>query len=295
MITTEVKSFASVICFFALAAFVPSCVDRASTTPWLEKHADGIVRDENGEVVSATLHGQSIFDEDIAQLASFPKLEYLAVGSPNLTKTAYQSIANLPSVRMLILEKECNVNDEILGEFEDMKELQELVVFRGDFKGSHGTHLSRLIHLKKLHLEYCRLDSDVVAALERLQKIESLSLQGCIGVDDKAIAVVGQLKQLKMLKLNGTAITGEVFGSLPTDGAIESLLCADCDVDDADLDALAKIKSLRYLAVPFTNVTSERVLRFQRECPWVTTVLSEHVSDNAVAPEPQMDFAPKDE
>ncbi|MGD9685011.1 MAG: protein kinase [Candidatus Obscuribacterales bacterium] len=113
--------------------------------------------------------------------------------------------------------------------------VKDSVLFRDDSL----QHVAGLRNLQELRLESCRhLTAEGLRSLAALPKLRILALDNCEGIDDRAIAILGDFKALEDLLIPGTRVTGKGLAKLPRSMRFKQLSLADLGLHDDDLKSL---------------------------------------------------------
>ncbi|QVL31325.1 hypothetical protein KIH39_21130 [Telmatocola sphagniphila] len=218
----ELKSLAFIACPLDAAAFkaIAGCVK-------LESLAFGNI---------------ALGTSDLSWLGSLKDLESLSFFDTDMTAKSLQTLAagpalktlqirdvNLPEAELLAFEKK-NANlkvqyprpraePDLLGVLPP-KPISELPAadpkkmidtHKGQIKINEEAEGKPIVAVVLKNSQVSNLD---LAELRSLNKLERLDLTNCPGVFDQGLAYIGELKNLQVLKLNGTSITGDGFGFL---------------------------------------------------------------------------------
>jgi N-acyl-D-aspartate/D-glutamate deacylase/Leucine-rich repeat (LRR) protein len=168
-----------------------------------------------------------------------------------ITDTQVQFLAGLKSLEALSLET-TEVGDLGVAALKNLPSLKRLNL-------SHTMLSSRgLASLPPsvTHLTVANSLVDVLEGIDRLAKLESLSLAGC-GVHDDDAAKLAALPALRELDLSYTEITDAGVKRLP---AVESLDLNATEIGDAGLEAIAAMMpNLKHLRVNYGRFTDQGV------------------------------------
>jgi hypothetical protein len=166
----------------------------------LQHHRDGTVR-------LVRFSRPKVTDEDLAPIAAFTNLEYLAVVCPLVTDAGLAPIARLTNLDTLLLS-ESGVTDPGLAHLAGLEKLERLYLADTAITDAGLAHLAPLEELKTLSLARTKVRGPGLADLASLTNLEHLDLIGT-AIDDAAVDALQRLTSLTVLELNGTNLTAE--------------------------------------------------------------------------------------
>lgn len=175
-------------------------VGKAEARPkWLvhfvgeERHYDVVHLSFQG-VAKLVRGGRSGFnDEDMKQLAKFPKLRRLSLHSTDVTSKGMPHLSRLYELETLSLEM--------------------------TYAGPGISHLSNLRNLRDLNLAYCNSKGQ----FEHLAKLNNLERLECGSVDELDLVHIARLPRLKELKLLAAGLTERGIRELSGHQSLEKL------------------------------------------------------------------------
>lgn len=202
-------------------------------------------RDESMPFIAALPHLRFLMcqdttagDEGFAALGRSHSLEYLwGRRCHNLRRRGFRALAAIPTLRALSVS--ClNVDDEGLSALPAFPSLTELMPM--DVPDAGYRHIGRCPRLESLVLMYCRDTTDAATEhirrlrlrkyfasyngitdrtpeiLSRIDSLEEVTLDTCMGVTDIGVAMLARLPHLRVVNVSGmprvTAAVGERFG-----------------------------------------------------------------------------------
>ena len=209
-----------------------------------------------------------VTDSGFEELAELTRLETLAIGGNRILGPALDLLRLIRSLRHLDVSGIQRVDSGLWGialndaNMERLARLTQLASLnlaganlsdRGLDRPGHAlarrtelhslSKISPLSELREINLDRTFADTDDLAVLEKLPKLQRLSLAYAPKVDDTAAPVLRGLRQLESLQLTAT------------------------NIGDTTLDALIESKALRKLLVGGTRVTPEGMARFRSARP----------------------------
>jgi Leucine-rich repeat (LRR) protein len=204
---------------------------------------------------SLHLEGE-ITDEMFLELGPLPKLELLFLAGTRITDEGMQRLAGFPSLK----------------EFSMFSTPVQAYSYRGEgipaqVVGSGLKHLKHTPGLKNLTIETQQSDG-VLEYLLPLQNLEELVIRSPITDDDLSRMPV--LAKLNRVWLNGTELRGPGIESLTKQPSLVGVTFRNGLVDDAAIEHIAKLTSLRYVSLRETRVTEPGKARLRNLCPSVS-------------------------
>ena len=230
-------------------------------------------------VVTISLAGSKVADDDLQTLAGCKRLETLDLARTNLTGSGLKHLAGLTHLTRLILvnTKVTDSSMKPIGELKQLLELELQLTPIGDAGLSHlenltklrtlslyGTRVTdsgmaavgRLIALENLNLGQTGITDAGLKQLAGLAKLESLTPFHTRGVGDEGMKIVGKMRRLTVLDLCGTQVTDEGVKELSACNRLTSLRLAGAKVTDLGVTSLEKL-SLQSLDLSKTGVGDE--------------------------------------
>jgi internalin A len=278
----------------------------AESTDWIARLGGKAELNAAGQIVAVNLRGGWINDTEMIELARLPHLEKLDLSHTRISDEGLLRLKTAPKIRDLNLFYAEWLTDQGLTAIRDWKHLKRLNL-RGT-RISDGTlelisrmtglealdiaHTSvtdnglqaliTLINLKELSLGRGRLSNASFEVLRMLPTLTYLDLSGARptppdmpgrassgpGIPESALQSIAQLKDLRVLKLGYSAITGQGLRILSSLEKVEKLGLEGCRrVDDAAVSELANWKGLKYLDLQDTAVTAQSVEALRKAKP----------------------------
>jgi Leucine-rich repeat (LRR) protein len=279
----------------------------ASNSPdWVDGIGGTVDRDAAGDVIGLHLRGTWVTDTELLDVAQLPKLERLDLSHTRITDEGLLHLKPAKEIRDLNLFYAEQITDQGMAAIREWKNLKRLNV-RGTriFDGTLAI-VSGLTQLEALDIAYTQVTDNGLDGLVPLTKLRELSI-GRSKLNKNALEVlrllptleyldlggphpgsggyrakpgtpmpeevpraISELKQLRVLKLSYSEINAEGLRILDTLDQVEKLsLTGSSHVDDRSMAELAKWKSLKYLDVQGTKVTSEGVAVLEKAKPGI--------------------------
>ena len=290
----------------ALPCLACGVIFAAESTDWIGQLGGKVERDAAGRVIGVNLRGSWINDAEMIQLAAMPDLERLDLSHTRITDEGLVRLKLAPKIRDLNLFYAEWITDQGMTAIAGWKHLRRLNV-RGT-RISDGTlaivsrmtglealdiahtqvtdngldHLITLAHLKELAMGGGRRSPSAFAVLRMLPTLTHLDVGGARptppdmpgresagpGIPEESLRAMAELKDLRVLKLGHSNITGAGLRILSTLEKVEKLGLEGCRrIDDNAVAALAGWKSLRHLDLQDTQVTEQGVELLRKSSP----------------------------
>lgn len=187
---------------------------------------------------NVSLTGPWVTDEVAATLARVNSVYSILIGGSHVTNRSLEHLARLPNLRHLQIESDL-VDDEGLRFVGHMSELRNLYCSSQSITDQGLANLNSLGHLELLHLSGCpKITDGAIQSFTNRRQIEDWNLAGTKITDegvqqilaqaeslqaltlnrtnttDKGLAGVEQRKELRLLLVNKTSVTGEFLQAI---------------------------------------------------------------------------------
>jgi internalin A len=167
------------------------------------------------------LRGTRVADETLAIVGELRQMEWLDIANTGVTDNGLENLAPLTNLKHLGMGRS-RVSDAAAGIIRILSTLESI-----DLGGPRGTArnqrnrgigplpsglVSALAELKELRVikfGHSEADADALRKLAVLPNVEKLGLEGCQGVDDKALEVLAGWKRLQFLDVQETKVTAK--------------------------------------------------------------------------------------
>jgi len=222
--------------------------------------------------------GSQITDAGLDHLQGMEKLKVLSLQDTGVTDAGMSKIANLTNLETLVLMR-CFVTSAGTPEIAKLKKMRRLDL-RGTLVNEDGMKdLAKLSELRVLDLSESIVANSGLEALTKLTKLEQLNLWGT-RVGDAGMPFVASMTTLKALNLDSVGFPSENI-VLTDDGIkqlislenLESLHLGNSQVGPAGMEALAGLKKLKQLNIPFcSNVSDDDVKKLVAALPELKVV-----------------------
>lgn len=190
---------------------------------------------------------------DLAKLRALPKLEEIVFGGNAATDAGVAALAKaVPRLRRLWLFRSA-VTDAAFPHVATLAELEALHLAGAKVSAAAMISVARLRKLRLLELDETAVGDAGLEAIKGMPSLRELSYKDMRGVGVRGMAALAALRRLDTLHLG----FAEVDGSLERLGASRSLrrlTLVRATVDDARAAALARVRTLRALALSYTAV-----------------------------------------
>jgi Leucine-rich repeat (LRR) protein len=218
---------------------------------------------ELGKLERLILVQNRINDVGTSRLSKLKNLEVLDLrGNMEAGDMTMEVVGTLPRLAVL-KHRSTTVTDVGMEHLARSKTLQSLLMQDFGVTSQAGQHIAALGALTELEIFRCQgFGSDGVLALKGMM-LARITLRDLPMVDDQAMAVLGDLPQLKRLYLHEIdSISDEGLKNL---GSLKSLELLDIwsvsQMTDATVDVIAPLPNLRELSIRATGVTDAAVDR----------------------------------
>ncbi|MCA9114665.1 MAG: hypothetical protein KDA79_06230 [Planctomycetaceae bacterium] len=229
-------------------------------------------------------------DEQLRQLTSrLPGLLSLEANGSHLTPSGLHSLLNCPNLEDLYLTG-LQSNGNALDVLPELKQLQSLMLFNGEFQAADLRTISRcrrlsylacgnimppatqferpvdLLQLQSLYLDGSGVSDDFVSQFARSPKLQF------IGLDDTPVtgACLKQLSTLPgliWLDLDGTSLEEQYLRHLRAFPKVGSVNLSNTLISDAAVPLLLQCTTLRFLHLDGTRVSEEGLKQLQEQFP----------------------------
>jgi len=124
-------------------------------------------------------------DRDIELLWTFSNITKITVQSPNLSKAAFEKMAELPTLTQLTIDCDARIRSDQLSKLQHAPALEELTVY-GDVSDADLRYISKIETLRRLYLDDCLIRGDGLSHLSSLANLERLDVFSSV-LDSKSI------------------------------------------------------------------------------------------------------------
>lgn len=163
---------------------------------------------------------------DLSSLANIPTLEFIELNKSLVTSETLESLTKLPNLRS-IRAQECKLDDSAIDVFLNVPSLQFLWIGKNPgFTDAGIDRLSKASGLKTLRLTNLRIGDDSLKNIDQLKNLKVLDLDGT-NVTDKILSKISRL-QLRELHLSSTNVTDEGIRDLTKCVTLDRLTVIDC-------------------------------------------------------------------
>jgi internalin A len=282
---------------------LPLALFLALTASSIERIGGKAEVDSRGNIVAINLRGSWVNDAEMIEIGRLPHLQRLDLSHTRISDEGLLHLKAAPAITDLNLFYSEWITDQGLTAIRNWKQLKRLNL-RGT-RISDGTlalisklpaiealdiantqvtdngldHLITLTNLKELSLGRSRLSENALEVLRMLPTLTYLDLSGAraavpdmgrrrggVGsLNDATLRALGELKELRTLKLGYSDISVAGLGTLSTLDKVEKLGLEWCTgLDDSAVAELAKWKALKYVDLQETRITAEGVERLRQ-------------------------------
>ena len=218
-----------------------------------------------GHIEQLTPH-VAVRDEDIKRIAVLRRLKRLDLmdSSPELTDRALEVLGQMPSIEALSIYS-ASLTDRGLAALANMRQLKELTLGPlplGSIRNSafHFTdegvaHLESLTNLVCLDLDCPTLSGEGIGHLAKLIKLKRLKLNGCRITDDD-LGQLASLPNLESLELRNATFSGTGFAGLNCLSKLEQLELEGSNITDEAIPFIARMPALCILGIDNARLTA---------------------------------------
>jgi hypothetical protein len=216
-----------------------------------------------GRVAAINFPYGNVDDANLKLLTELPYLEAIDLSSTNVTDAGLIQIANCRSLRYLRLFPSRFTDDgfKALSSLSKLEVLELHVPIHDDVLKD----LASLQNLVSLQIDSDNLTDEALFYVGKLQKLQRLSLEGK-GFRGRGLVHLRSLASLQYLQLSGWILDEGSADHLSELQNLERFFLTLRSIPDADVAKLAKLSSLKWLALP-SDVSSSSVLALRESLP----------------------------
>ena len=230
-----------------------------------------------------------VTDKELRLIGRIPAVEWVWIDAFAVTNDGLKPLAILPRLSSLSLYDATNISVNGLKHLEDSQRLTSLSLNSANISNAETGPIASLANLQYLDLSESRITDNSFALLSSLKKLKSLNVgktnvsdQGMqavnamqklegLNLDDTAVgdATVGKLRlpELTSLSLSGTELTAVGVATIVGYPKLESLNLDRTKITDEGLKSLAEAKTLTFLSIQETNVSTAAIERLKQALP----------------------------
>ena len=218
------------------------------------------------------LSGEQINNAGLVHLANLKSLKYLFLWGENFSDAGLEHLKNVPSLKILNIMN-LPITDAGVQHLSGHGRLENLSLYNTEVTDRGLLYLKSIPSLKKLDLGKRHFDFEnppiTDAGMVHLAQIKSLEFLVLppIGITDKGLATISNLKNLKHLWVCGSDIsplTDTALQHVSKLQSLEFLLISGTGFTDAGMDDLAKLTNLRELNLSYDNsITNEGLAKLK--------------------------------
>jgi Leucine-rich repeat (LRR) protein len=264
--------------------------------------AGGVVDlDSSGQIVAVDLHASWATDSDIAELARLPDLRRLDLSLTRISDHGLRQLKGVPGITDLNLRYDESITDAGLSTVKGWRHLARLNLRGTKITDTTLLHLNAVTSLVSLDIGYAQITDVGLDLLTSLTNLKELSIGGnkltdiglqplrqlpgltyldlggaqrtdsglwSITLAEQGLDAIATLKNLRRLRLNGTAISARGLARLHGLTKLESLDLEGCNrVGDDAVPVLASFPSLQLVDLSGTAVTEKGAAMLRRAKP----------------------------
>jgi hypothetical protein len=282
-------------------ALLLACAAWAADTSWIERAGGAVTRDPDGQPVAVDLRASWATDSDMPLLAQMKQLRILDLSLTRISDRGLRALKTAPAIEELNLYFAEQITDEGAATVKHWKGLRRLNL-RGtkitdstleflagvpslewlDIGWAQITdtgleHLSSLTNLRHLAMGGNKLTDTSLQFLRQMPQIEYLDVGGTQRTDsglwsllltDAGMQAIAAVRELRELRLAGTAVTGRGLELLVPLAKLERLNLQGCRrLRDDAAAVLARFKQLRVLDLKDSSLGPESTAAIRRALP----------------------------
>lgn len=210
---------------------------------------------------SLYLDNANLHDDDLAVLATWPRIHTLSLAGAPLTERCIQHVAALKWLGCLDLS-DSEVTGDGLGQLPMPSRLMFLILNHTRAGDVLLAEIPRFPTLMRLELNGTEVTDSGLAHLGRSRSLRSISLADT-QVTDAGVKNLAAIPRLARLDVSGTLITDVGVSALASAASLADLDLSRTQVTDAGLAALCSITALTYLGLRDTHITDAGVETLQ--------------------------------
>jgi Leucine-rich repeat (LRR) protein len=214
------------------------------------------------EITAMNLTNSGVSDRGIAELPKLERIESLTLDYSNYTNAALDNVAKMKNVTELSIAGGATLDkdsDKGLASISTMKQLNKLRADKVRFSPAGAAQIAHLTGLESLSLADTVMGDATLKDLSTLTGLKELDLSRTQITDPGLAQYVMPLKNLEVLKLAGTNITGQGLKELvngKTLGKLRMLVLYECkELKLPGYEAINRLKTLEYLDISDTRLT----------------------------------------
>src|SRR5262249_53264009 len=156
-------------------------------------------------VVEVRIFNEKATDDDLKELAQFPKLRRLEFSGEKITGTGFSVLTELPLEALHVMFAK-GINDAGLKEIAKLKSLKVLELPQGKFTDAGVKELAALTNLEELSVSYGVNDAPFAQVLNGMKKLRKLDANNCT-VGDESMKAASELPEIRILHLYGSRVS----------------------------------------------------------------------------------------
>ena len=199
-----------------------------------------------------------------------------------ITNRGFAHIANCKKLQILRFSSmhPLQVTDEGLKSLEGLEKLREIRFFVTPFSSAGLTHLTGLINLEELWLEFnSKYDDAAMDSIASLKKLRVLRFYGA-PITDTGITKIRGLSQLEDLQLGKSCIGDDALKIIGGFVRLKTLDLQYTRVTDAGMSHLKSLTNLQWLCLKGTAVTGKGLANLSDMTELKSLYLDEMQADN---------------
>jgi Leucine-rich repeat (LRR) protein len=284
-----------------IALFSAGWIGAADPAALVAEAGGAVARDRNGQIVSLDLRASWVSDSGLADLAALPSLSRLDLSLTRITDHGLEQLKNVPGITDLNLRYAELITDAGLATVKRWKHLKRLNVRGTKVTDTTLQHLSGVVSLESLDIGYAQITDVGLDLLTSLPNLKELTIGGnkltdvglqplrqltgltyldlsgsqrtdsglwSVSLSEPGLDAVATLRNLRRLRLNGTAVSARGLDRIKGLAKLEGLDLEGCKrVGDEAVPVLALFPALAVLDLTGTAFTEKGIAALRQAQP----------------------------
>lgn len=236
-------------------------------------HVATAVDDDDLAVIAANLpcellhlYQPQLTDAGMDEFARMPRLKELWIPGVTVSPQGLAKLSNAAELRTLVI-KGPQVDDRYVSMIDQLRSVRTLQLVQTSLTPDGLKHVARMPGLRHLFISGSRLTPEHIDAICDMAKLEELETFSP-GWTDADLEQLVNLQALRQLTISASSITCDGLASLAELPGLEELVLNNMvQLDDACIDQLARIKTLKKVTFKGARVTGQGQRRLEAALP----------------------------
>ncbi len=190
-------------------------------------------------ITSLHLYNVSLTDEELRNLAAFPKLKSLDVSGKGITDAGVKYLSALKELETLGLHGAV-ITDTGMKRLARLRNLKRLDLSGAKFTDATLLELADLPKLRELALERTRITDEALRHVKKMKELRELSLRRT-KISNDGLRHLAMMPNLREITLQSTPVTGEGLRHLAACKSLRTINCWGADVTSEDIRRLKEV------------------------------------------------------